>query len=166
MSPAEKAERGRIFGKLCVLCQVFSSEREVTMRAYMDETRDLPPLVLSHAISRLVNRPPPPDAPRSGRHMPSIGEIKKEAAAFLRERHRLASGLDPTGGLPSGDLDEVLVQRWLARAHEPIPTAPTMLALAAGPGPGEEIATAEQRAKGAAMLAQLAAKMQAPREST
>lgn len=90
-------------------------DAEMTTAAYIDETRDIPPLVISNALKRLVRK--------AGEFAPSVVTIRKECALYLRERHRQAEGLDPHGGF---ELDADLTERWLKRSGEPL------LALSAG----------------------------------
>lgn len=118
----------------------------MSLAAYLDELQDLPPLMISHALKRLVRR--------SGEFAPSVAVIRREVAHVLREAHRSASGLDPTAGLPE---DGINVDAWLKRAHEPIPASRQ---LTSGAPPAEEKATPEQRAQGARLLAELVEKMQ------
>lgn len=116
----------------------------MSLAAYLDELRDLPPIVLSHGLQRLVRK--------GGDFMPSVATIRKECALLLRERHRRALGLDPNGWNPQSDAGEIDAEAWLRRARDPLPVLPAHVA-------EPEVATLEQRARGSALLAELAAKM-------
>ena len=126
----EHSERVRMLAKLFAIYP--GSDTELRIRAYLDETADIPALVLSHGLKRIVQR--------REEYAPSVAEIRKECAMYLRERHRLAAGLDPHWMLPSG----INVEAWIKRAAEPLPALPS--------GLESERATPEQRAKGAALL--------------
>jgi hypothetical protein len=104
------AERARMFGKLFTLYPQQKDMLELRARAYIDETRDVPAWALSHGLQRLVRK--------KTDFAPSVAEIRKECALFVRERHRLANGLDPSGWNPHTDAGEIDVERWLQRSSE------------------------------------------------
>lgn len=122
---ADAEERVRMFTKLFSMYPLPAGENvELKMRAYLDETRDIPALVISHALRRLT-RSSARLARKEGQFAPLVPEIRAECARYLRERHRAANGLDPQSGLSwnDGELDEKHVERWLQRAQEPLPLA-------------------------------------------
>lgn len=146
MAPtADLAERLRMFGKLFTLYPTQKESVELKIRAYIDETRDIPAVWLSHALRRLVRK--------AEEFAPSVGAIRKEAAHVVRESHRRALGLEPGAGIPA---DGINVDRWLEKAHEPIPSSHQ---LTSGAVPAEKPADLATRAKGAALLADLVARM-------
>jgi len=137
----ERAEKTRMLSKLCSMFTLAANEdAELKIAALREELRDVPSIVLSHALSRIVRR--------KVDFLPTLAEIRKECALFLRERHRIAMGLDPNWMLPSGEIN---VERWLERAREPLPALPSGREQ-------EEFATPEQRAAGARLLDQLVAR--------
>ncbi len=143
-SASDRQERLRIFGKLFALYPCPSSEDgEIKMTAYLEETRTVPPLVLSHAMKRLVSS-------RANSYMPSVYEILRMSARVVREWHQIAEGREPNEYNPrlESSESEIDIERWLARAHE----VTELRRLPAGP---EGRATPEQRAAGAVLLEQL-----------
>ncbi len=142
----EKAERLRMLGKLFSLYPP-RPDAEMAMAAYLDELGDVPALLLSHGLKRLVRR--------GGDFVPSLAAIRKECARLLRARHRAAMGLEPEGNSSRTDPDEIDAERWLARARNPLPMLPAQTP--------EEPATAEMLERAGQMLEELARKMSAPR---
>ena len=134
--PEETSQRGsrREESELMrMLLKLFSlypprPDAEMTIAAYMEELRDLPSLLISHALHRLVRR--------KGEFAPNVATIRRECAHLVRERQRAANGLEPTGGL-DGEID---AEKWLQRAQDPLPALPAgrTLELAAGPQEREE----------------------------
>lgn len=101
-------------------------DAEMTTTAYMEELADLPALLISHALKRLVRK--------RGEFAPGVAAIRRECAHLTREHHRAAAGLEPTGGLSWSADGEIDVERWLARAKvAPLLGAGRVLELAAGP---------------------------------
>jgi len=147
---ADLAERARMFGKLFTLYPAQADSVELRIRAYIDETRDIQALVISHALKRLVRKP--------GQFAPSVAQIRIECGRVLRERHRAAEGLDPDGGLDhsNGELTAELAERWLARADH------SVLALPAGtaPKPIELPAPPQERERAMAILDATIARLQ------
>lgn len=101
-----------------------SGDPELKVRAYIDETRDIPPLVISHGLKRLVRK--------GGEFAPNVAAIRKECALFLREQHRRASGQEESSPI---EMDAELAERWLQRAAEPLalPAGPKLLEVPAPP---------------------------------
>jgi hypothetical protein len=130
-----------MFGKLFTLYPCAPSEdAEFKLAAYIDETRKVPPLVLSHALKRLVQK-------RASPYVPSVFEILRESARVLREWKAKAAGREASDWGPEGEI-EIDVCRYLERAQE------TLMQLAAGDTRMQlpERASPEQRAEGAALL--------------
>lgn len=139
MASPEDREHFRMLTKLFGMYAP-RADVKVSIAGYMEELRDIPSLILSHGLKRLVQ------VPRE--FVPDVGTIRKECALFLRERHRIASGQDPNAPFLAGEIN---VERWLLKAREPLPALP------AG-REQEEFATPEQRAAGARLLDQLVAR--------
>lgn len=110
-------------------------DAEMTAAAYMEELRDIPSLVISHALHRLVRRP--------GEFAPNVATIRRECALYLREQHRRASGQDASSPI---EMDAELAERWLQRSDEPVPALP------AGPQPLELPAPPAERDRALAIL--------------
>jgi hypothetical protein len=133
------AARAQKFAKLFTLYPEGAATEE-RVAVYTEQTRDIPLLVIRHALSRLTQRAPSSRVAGWERRdrAPSVAVIRAECARYLRERHRAANGLPAQGGLDwsDGELDDELIKRWLARAHEPLPpalSAGRTLELPAGP---------------------------------
>lgn len=124
-----------MFGKLFTLYPAQPDGVELRIRAYIDETKDIPPLVISHALKRLVRKP--------GEFAPGVAAIRRECALYLREQHRRASGQDPSSPI---EMDAELAERWLQRSGEPV------LALPAGPQAAEIPAPPAERDRAIAIL--------------
>lgn len=161
MTREETQMRTKMMAKLFALYPG-RSDPEMTMAAYLERTRDVPALALSHALHRLTRRP--------GTWVPDVGSIRQEAARWLRENYRRAQGRDPHEHNPALDPgDEHLdVERWLARGPEVLALAESaQTRLRLGIGPAQSKATAEERERGAKLLeraaASLGTRMQVPR---
>lgn len=132
---------------------------EGRMRAFIDETRDIPPLVISHALKRLIR------APRE--FAPSVGEIRREAGKLLREAKLRAEGRDPNEYNAWVDAPpELDHERWIKRAADVLPmltAPPPRLQLA------ERVASPEERAAGLAAIDRITAglgkRMRVPQEA-
>lgn len=138
---ADRQERFRLFGKLFALYPASGGlDVEVRMAAYLDETRRVPALALSHAMKRLVAR-------RANAFVPSVYEILREAAIWVRETNARAAGRDPDAHNPEGPV-EIDVERWLALAPQAVQL------LAAPPKPLElpAQATRDERDRAVAKL--------------
>jgi hypothetical protein len=133
---------------------------EVRMSGYIEETADIPPLVISHALKKLVRE--------ARTFAPSVGEIRREAGKLLREVKLRAEGRDPNehNAWLEGPPPELDHERWIERAPEVLPlltAPPPRLQLS------ERVATPEERAAGAAALERaskmLGSRMRAPQEA-
>jgi hypothetical protein len=103
-------ERLRMFSKLFLLFPApRGPELEAKIAAYVDETSQVPPIVLSHALSRLVKR--------CEQYAPSVADILRESARVIREA-KLASEGRPTHEYNGHAPFELNVERWLARGRE------------------------------------------------
>lgn len=102
-------ERTRMLAKLFLLHPTPLSQQDLVLKmaAYLDLTRDVPALILSHALFRVARR--------GGVFLPPVGDILREAARVTREMKRRAEGRDPTDFGPQGE-PELDVERWLAQA--------------------------------------------------
>jgi hypothetical protein len=98
---------------------------DLTLRAYIDETRRVPALVISHALARLTARPE--------KFAPSVGEILADSARIIRRIKLEAEGRDSREYNLRGDF-KLDVEGWLKRAPEVIHLieAPRKLELLAG----------------------------------
>lgn len=133
-SQREEAERLRMLLKLFSMYPP-RPDAEMTTAAYMEELRDVPSLVLSHALHRLVRKP--------GEFAPNVAAIRREAALYVREQHRRASGQEESSPI---EMDAELAERWLQRAADPLPALP------AGSKPLELPAPAAERDRAIAIL--------------
>lgn len=88
-----------------------------SMAGYIEETRDIPPLFLSHALARLRDQPVNDRGsmvPR--RWLPSISEIRYEAARVIREAKLRSEGRDPNAYTTAAAFFEP--ERWLLKGPE------------------------------------------------
>lgn len=86
-----------------------TQDADLTLRAYIDETRRVPTLVLSHALARLTSRPE--------KFAPSVGEILADSARIIRKVKLEAEGRDPREYSVRGDF-KIDVEGWLKQAPE------------------------------------------------
>jgi hypothetical protein len=87
-------------------------DAEISLRAYLDETRHVPAIALSFAMKRIVQR-------RASAFLPSVYELLREAATWVRETKVRAEGRDPNEHNPEGPV-EIDIDRWLALAPEAV----------------------------------------------
>lgn len=93
-------------------------DMEASVMAYLQETRDIPWLFVSHAIRRLIDRPVSERGslvPR--RFLPSISEIRHEAARVIREFKLRAEGKPIAEHSMRGDF-ELRPDRWIEQAPQ------------------------------------------------
>lgn len=91
---------------------------DATLTTYIDQTRDIPWLFVSHAIKRLIDKPVNDRGslvPR--RFLPSISEIRYEAARVIRQFKLRAEGKDTREHSMRGDF-ELRPERWIEQAPE------------------------------------------------
>ncbi|MFQ5506538.1 MAG: hypothetical protein ACE5F1_17345 [Planctomycetota bacterium] len=86
----EAHERFRLFTKLFTLLPMSNAQGaspKALIAAYVEETRDIPAIAISHALSTLTRQ-----ADRI--FTPTTGEIRKEAAAALRRQRLRLAGIE------------------------------------------------------------------------
>jgi len=109
----DDAERLRMFSKLFALYPAAQGEDvELKMSAYMEETRQIPALVLSHALKRLIGA-------RANPYVPSCYEILRACAVVVREWKRKAEGRSVIEHNPRVDEapdQEIDVWYWIRQA--------------------------------------------------
>lgn len=81
---------------------------EATLRIYEQELRDIPGLILSHALARITKKP--------GSFLPTVGAIRGEAVAYMRSR-----GLINHNPRAEGD-EHVNIERAVAKLPEGLRT--------------------------------------------
>ncbi len=108
--PADLPERLRMFTKLFAMFPLSrTQDADLTLRAYVDETMRVPPLVLSHALKRLTSR--------NEKFAPSVGEILADSARIIRQVKLASDGKDTREYSLRGDF-KLDVDGWLKRAPE------------------------------------------------
>lgn len=91
---------------------------EVSMAGYMDETRDIPWLFVSHAIKRLIDRPVYERGSLIPRKwLPTISELRYESARVIREFKLRSEGKDTREYSLRGDFD-LKAERWIEQAPQ------------------------------------------------
>ncbi len=89
-----------------------------TAAAYIEETRDIPAIFISHALKRLRDQPVLEGnalAPR--RWLPSVPEIRHESARVIRQAKLAAEGKDTREYSLRGDF-QLNPERWIAEAPQ------------------------------------------------
>ena len=108
-----------------------TSDAEASIEAYMGETRDIHPLVISHALAELRDKPVYEHGqPVARRFAPSVQEVRRACAVVIRRWTRQAQGKDPDGYSPQGthELDANAVSRWIARGTDLMEMLPALTA--------------------------------------
>ena len=96
---SDLTERLRMFVKLFTLCPLSGTQdTEGSVLAYIDETKDIPPLWISIALKKLTGE-------SDRKFAPSVGEIRGAALVAIRAQRRRSEGkpevmLGPYGESP------------------------------------------------------------------
>lgn len=89
---------------------------QLKVAAYIEETRHVPPLVLSHALHRLVRRRGVKDMDRADAFAPPVADILRESARVIRETVLKAEGKDTREYNPNAEF-VLREDRWLPEGN-------------------------------------------------
>lgn len=105
----DSKERLRIMTKLFSMYPLAGNQTpNLTMRSYLEELADIPALVLSHALHRLTHK--------NRAFLPSVGEIRAEAAIVIKRAQPSSQGAHAPGYNPHSDPQQTPdPDRWLSR---------------------------------------------------
>jgi hypothetical protein len=93
-------------------------DMETSLAAYVEETSDIPWLFVSHAIRRLIDRPVyDRGALMPRKWLPTISELRYEAARVIREAKLRSEGRDPREYSLHGEF-QLNPDRWIDKAPE------------------------------------------------
>ena len=106
-----------MFAKLFTLFPfVGSQDSEGAILAFIEETRDIPAIWISHALKSLSNEP-------GRKFAPSVGEIRGSALSLIRAQRRRSEG-KPEKMLGAGGVDPLHEGRELAWARAAVALLP------------------------------------------
>ncbi len=80
---------------------------EATLRIYNGELRDIPGLILSHALARVTKK--------QGSFLPTVAAIRAEAAQYVRSHMPRQQGEHAPGYNPNGDGAQPDPERFLTK---------------------------------------------------
>lgn len=109
---------------------------EMTMEAYDSLTLDIPWVVISNALTKLLDTPVYDHGqPVARRFAPSVPEIRRMSALLIARQIRIAEGRDPEGYNPHGapEMNEINVQRWIERVPDVLEMLPALGSGASAP---------------------------------
>jgi hypothetical protein len=131
-SKADEARRDLGFGKLFAMFPP-PPDMEASVAAYIEQTRDIPWLFVSHALKRLVDRPVFDRGSLMPRKwLPTISEVRYEAARVVREFKLKSEGRDAREYSVHGDF-ALDIDRWIEKAPEVLQVVERQKQIAARP---------------------------------